>query len=519
MAGSVILNEQKVIELLRQFIKEADLEACSILADNEQDLHQVPKVITSLRNEIAGGNWSKALQLVNSLTVSSSDLASMKYSICKQRYLESINTLFTNKVHLEGKLKTLGKDKIVKHVNPEQLKLVATHLKSLEELCSQEDYFKLSFLVSCPDLKTHPSYSDWNVQLGRSQTASSVCQQAMKLMYPSLLNNHRLPVKRSNRLLQLVTKGILYEKCEELLQHKTGFNKEYNREHGEILDLHSWLAQLPGEVFRRPIHKLSLCVEEQCRVKSGCNSSSVQQFVPSNNGHNHVSTTPSALSLPENEKKMIKNENGTAAMTTHHPQDVVEDDKQTKEDVTDGDNVSLQTEQHHNAEEDTKASTKYHLTQEIKTEINGYDGNPQQPQKTDTSGDLRKRDISTPENCQIEVQPMVNSSTPKPSHGKRVVELPITSPIDRDKEALDYGPYHTPTSLRRQVIDKSRTQVGGLCVGTSIVLHCVMKLYLSCVVRSLDIHWWLLLRRHRQSEQWRLTLLGNLWPLEQIQNP
>ena len=470
MAGSVILNEQKVFGLLRQFIKEADLEACSLLADSEQDPHQVPKVITSLRNEIAAGNWTKALQLVNSLAVSSSDLASMKYSICKQRYLESINTLFTNKVHLKGKLKSLGKDKVVKHVNPEQLKLVATHLKSLEELCSQEDYFKLSFLVSCPDLNTHPSYSNWNVQLGRSQTASSVCQQAMKLKYPSLLNNRCLPVdrsKRSNRLLQLVTKGILYEKCEELLQHKTGSNKVYDQEHDdEILDLHLWLAQLPDETFQIPMHKLSLCVDEQCRVKFGCNSSSVQQFVPSNNGHDHVSTTPSAVNLPEvleNEKKVLKNENGTAAMTIDHPHEIVEDDKQTKEDVADGDNVSLQREQHHNAEEDSKALTKYHLT------LNGYDGNPQQPQKTDTSGDLHKRDVFTPENCQIEVQPVVNSSTPKPSHGKRVVVLPITSPIDRDQEALDYGPYHTPTSLRRQVINKSRTQVGGLCISTNVV--------------------------------------------------
>ena len=120
MAGSVIvLNEQKVIWLLRQFIKEA--EACNVLAGTEQQsLPQVPKVITSLYNEIAAGNWSQALQLVNSLAVSSSDLASMKYSICKQRYLESINTLFanTNKVQPEGKLKTLGKEEIIKYVNP-----------------------------------------------------------------------------------------------------------------------------------------------------------------------------------------------------------------------------------------------------------------------------------------------------------------------------------------------------------------------------------------------------------------
>ena len=476
MAGSVILNEQKVIGLLRQFIKEAELEASSKLADNEQDLPQIPKVLTSLHNEIAAGNWSKALQLVNSLAVSSSDLASMKYSICKQRYLESINILFTNKIQLDGKSKTLGKDKLVKHVNPEQLKLVAIHLKSLEELCSQEDYFKLSFLISCPDLKTHPSYSNWDVQSGRSQTASSVCQQAMKLKYPALLNNHCLPGSRSktsNRLLQLVARGILYEKCEKLLlQHQMGSNKEYNCEFGKILDLHSWLGQLPDEVFRIPMHKLSLCIEGQ--YKSGYNPSSpVQQFVLSN-GHSHVTATPSALGLLpeviENENTVIKNENGTAAMTTHHPQEVVEDDKKTKEDITDGDDVTLH---HQNAEEDTKA---YHLTQEIKTEINGYDDNPEQPQKTNT-GDLHKRDVFTPENCQIEVQPVVNSSTPKPSHGKHMVELPITSPIDRDKEALDYGPYHTPTSLRKQVINKSRTQVGRLCVGTSVVLHCFFELY------------------------------------------
>ena len=146
-------------------------------------------------------------------------------------------------------------------------------------------------------------------------------------------------------------------------------------------------------------------------------------------------------------------------MTIHHPQEVVEDDTTIKGDITDGDNVTVQKERHQNAEEDTKALAKYHLTQEIKTEINGYDDNPQQPQKTDTSGDLRKRDVFTPDNCQIEIQPVVNSSTPKPSHGKHVVELPIISPIDRDKEVLDYGPYHTPTTLRRQVINKSRTQV------------------------------------------------------------
>ena len=122
----------------------------------------------------------------------------------------------------------------------------------------------------------------------------------MKLKYPALLNNHCLPVgmsKTSNRLLQLVAKGTLYEKCEELLQHQTGSNtKEYNCEHGEILDLHSWLAQLPDKVFRIPMHKLFLCI------------SPVQQFVPSN-GRSHVTATPSALSLPEvieNERTMIK---------------------------------------------------------------------------------------------------------------------------------------------------------------------------------------------------------------------
>lgn len=472
MAAPVILSEQKVIDLLRNFIKETELEPRWILANSEQqDLPQLPEVITSLRNEIVVGNWNKALQLISSLAVGSSDLSSMKYSICKQRYLESINTLFSSKVQLDEKFKTLGKDEIVKYVNPEQLKLVATHLKSLEGLCSQEDYFKLSFLISCPDLKTHPSYSNWSVESGRLETASSVCQQALKLKYSSLFDNHCLPSsrpKRSNRLLQLVAKGILYEKCESLLlqQHQTGSSKGFCCEHGEILDVHSWLAQLPNETFQTPMHKLSLCVVEQCCVKhvSSCDPLPPvhQRFAPSD-GHNHLTATmASAVSLPdevrEAEKTLMTDENGIAAVNIQHTQEVVGDDIKAKEAavIDDGDHVTMQKGCYQNAEEDTEGSTNYHLTQEIKT--NGY-SDLQQPQKTDTSDHLQQRDVFTPENCHTEVQPMVNSSTPKPSRSKHVVELPVTSPIDRDKETADYGPYHTPTSLRKEIITKNRSQV------------------------------------------------------------
>ena len=486
MAGSVILNEQKVIGLLRQYIKEAELETSSIFADNvQQDLPEVPKVITSMHNEITAGHWSKALKLVNSLAISDSDLASMKYSICKQRYLESIDELFISKVQLEGKLKTLGKDEIVKHVDPEQLKLVATYLKSLEGLCSQEDYFKLSFLISCPDLKTHPSYSDWNVQLGRSQTASSVCQYAIKLKYPALLDKYHFPVtrsKRSNRLLQLVARGILYEKCEKLLlQHQAGNDGGHDHKHYEILDLHGWLAHLPGEAFQVPMHKLSLCIEEQCPVKPPAHNSSPPVQC---NGHNHVTATPSTASLVEvgeKERTTMENGNGTAGVTAHRLQEVVEDDKQTKKDVAGRYNVTLQKE---NGEEGTKALTKYHLKQEIKPDdINGYDNNLQRTQKADATGDLHKRDIVTPENCQMELQPRVSSSTPKPSHGKQMVEFPVTSPIDRDKEATDYGPYHTPTSLRKQVINRNRIQVGRR-------MHSVMEL-VTTIISFLPTLWWL----------------------------
>ena len=465
MAGSVILSEKKVIGLLRQFVREAGVEPCSMLVDGEQQ--EVPKIITLLHDEIMDGNWSKALRLINSLAVSVADLSSMKYSICKQRYLESINMLFSSKIQLEGKLKALGKDEIVKLVNPEQLKLVAVHLKSLEGLCSQEDYFKLSFLISCPDLKTHPNYSNWSVQLGRFQTASSVCRQVLELKYPALLDNY-LPAskpKRSNRLLQLVAKGLLYEKCENLLQHRGGSDKEYNCEEGKFLDVCSWLTHLPDEVLHVPVHKLSLCIEEQCYVKSGVGhnpSSSAQQFVPSND-HDHVATAASTVSpseAEEDEKTLIKDDNGIAAVNA---QEVVEDDKKTKEDTTNEGNVTLQK-RRQNTEEDTEGLTKYHVTQEINTEINGYDDNPQQSQKSYTHGDyLQRRDVITPDNCHIEVQPVVNSSTPKPSHGKQTVELPITSPIDRDREAPDYGPYYTPTSLRKQIVTKNRSQVGN-CV-------------------------------------------------------
>ena len=489
MAASVILNEQKVVNLLRQFIQEAELDPSNLLANGEQrDLPQLPTVITSLRNEILVGNWNKSLQQINSLAASSSDLSSLKYSICKQRYLESIDALFSNTAKLKGNLKSIGKDEVVKYVNPQQLKLVTSHLKALEGLCSQEDYFKLSFLISCPDLRTHPSYFNWTVQSGRLQTASSVCQKVLKLKYPSFADNHCFPAsrpKRNNRLLQLVAKGILYEKCESLLQHQTDRrSKENSYEKGEILNLHSWLTHLPNEVLQIPVHKLSLCIDEQCCVKPdlGCDRSSpVQQYV-SSNGHIHTSTNTSITTttttaattatttindvdppeVRESEKTSVASKNGT---TPQHLREM-EDDRKTKETVTDGeDNVSRERGCYQDAiSAEEGRGTNYHIAQEINTEINGCTDDLQQVQKTDTS---KQRDISTPDNHHIEVQPKINSSTPKPSHSKHMVEFPLTSPIDRDNGAPDYGPYHTPTSLRKQVVTKNKILVS--------VLYCVMK--------------------------------------------
>jgi len=438
MTLSITLNEQKVIGLLRQFVQEAELGAHALTTKEVQDVPQLPRDVASLGDEVVAGNWRKSLQLLSGFAINNSDsLTAMKYSICRQRYLESIDTLFStssNNIHFKKGLKEPSKEELMKFVNPDQLKLVANNLKSLEKLCTQDDYFKYSFLISCPDLKTHPNYSDWSIESGRLNTASEVCQLAMKAKYSSLLDRHYGPAKKPkqcNRLLQLVAKGFLYEKCENFFQ-KQGSSSDSKRcfsELGEMLDVYSWLEQLPEESFQAFPHIVSLCIEEQTCIRSTKDHHDSPQELQ--NGH-----------LPHNsgdtENIVTVTENGKAA--TEQPEGVVNryDDDQV-------DAVQERKYQHSKL----AAETGSHVTREKKA-VHQLASHSNTGLAT-VAEHIAPREIYTPENCQIQVEPLVNSSTPKPSHSKHVMLLPATSPIHRDDEALDYGPYHTPTSLKKAV--------------------------------------------------------------------
>jgi len=451
MTSSVTLNEQKVISLLRQFVHEAELKAHALTAEEVQDVPQLPGDIASLRDQIVAGNWNKALQLLKSFTINNSDsLTAMKYSICRQRYLESIDTLFSSSsgtnIHFKKGLKEPSKEELMKCVNPEQLKLVASNLKSLEKLCSQEDYFKYSFLISCPDLKTHPNYSNWTVESGRLSTASEVCHLGMKLKHSSLFDRHYGPTtkpKQCNRLLQLLAKGFLYEKCEKFLlqQRNDSDNETFYSGLGEMLDLYSWLEQLTKEAFQVSPHIVSLRIEEECCVRSTDDQHDGPQELP--NGH------------------LLRNsvviENGKAATVRLGQPERVGTEKSPLNHLGGGDDqvAIMQEEKHQHSKLATCIETKSLVTEETKKAvIDSHQPSPQSdavntaPPATEH---IAPRDIYTPENCHIQVEPLVNSSTPKPSHSKHVVMLPVTSPIHCDNEAPGYGPYHTPTSLRKQV--------------------------------------------------------------------
>jgi len=449
MTSSVTLNEHKVIGLLRQFVQEAELEARTLTTEEVQDVPQLPGDVASLRNQIVAGNWSKALQLLNSFTINnySDSLTAMKYSICRQKYLESIDTLFSssgNNIHFKKDHKEPTKEELVKFVSPEQLKLVASNLKSLEKLCSQEDYFKYSFLISCPNLKTHPNYSDWTVESGRLNTASEVCRLAMKLKHSSLFDRHYRPTtkpKQCNRLLQLVAKGFLYEKCENFFKQQRS-DKMYYSELGEMLDIYSWLEQLPKETFQVSPHIVSLCIEEEYCIQSTDGHHDGPQELQ--NGH----------LLPKSgdaENTVVTENSKVATVRFNQPEEIGTADNPLNH-VGCGDK-HVQEKKHQHSKLGTE--TKSHVTEEEakKAVIDSHQPTPRSDTGTSATAveHIAPRDIYTPENCHIQVEPLVNSSTPKPSHSKHVVVLPVTSPIHCDDEAPDYGPYHTPTSLRKQV--------------------------------------------------------------------
>ncbi|KAL0201449.1 hypothetical protein M9458_004636, partial [Cirrhinus mrigala] len=94
-------------------------------------------------------------------------------------------------------------------------------LHALEEFCpSKDDYSKLCLLLTLPRLTNHAEFKDWNPSTARVQCFEEACGMVAEFIPADRKLSEAGFRASSNRLFQLLIKGLLYECCVEFCQSK-----------------------------------------------------------------------------------------------------------------------------------------------------------------------------------------------------------------------------------------------------------------------------------------------------------
>ncbi len=137
-------------------------------------------------------------------------------------------------------------------------------LHALEEFCpSKDDYSKHCLLLTLPRLTSHAEFKDWNPSTARVQCFEDACGMVAEFIPADRKLSEAGFRASSNRLFQLLIKGLLYECCVEFCQSKATGEEEITE--SEILlgidmlcgngcddldlSLLSWLQNLSPSAF------------------------------------------------------------------------------------------------------------------------------------------------------------------------------------------------------------------------------------------------------------------------------
>lgn len=265
---TVAVEEGQVLQILRDFLEESG-QAESLRAlerSTGTGPRGLPPRLACMRELVLNGNWVEvleSLQLLSGLG-DGEGFIRCQYAVAKQRYLE---TLWLGESEDGGVASAPSQNCEIagadgKRRENGRLQVLMAYLEQLEQLCpSKEDYSALCSLVTCPSPTAHHEYSNWNVYRSRLDCFSTLSEWVGKVLYPDITLN--LPSKGSkflstNRLIQLLAKGLLYEECEAVCTHKS---REGNGESlSEVLDLCGWMQHQPDSAFQFVPSKLKLVV-------------------------------------------------------------------------------------------------------------------------------------------------------------------------------------------------------------------------------------------------------------------
>lgn len=274
MASTKIsLQEDNILKLVLEFLSSRKLYKATRALEKEVNVVNCPysDSIKFLRELILDGEWDAVEDFAQPLEeIQEFDCRKFHFLVTKQKYLE---TLFEK---CEG---------IVEDKEGLRDSLVAS-LNLLEKYSPLKDeYNKLYWYLSVPSLRDEPEFSNWSVDFSRMVLFEEIVT-LLKAFIPVYENNSSSKdVATEERLLSLLSKGLLYENCIDFCQkqamHKTSasdisvtnvqtdfFRAQTPHSSGNF---YSWLHSLPPETFVIPFEQLSIEVEvEKPRQTRAC---------------------------------------------------------------------------------------------------------------------------------------------------------------------------------------------------------------------------------------------------------
>ena len=215
--STIELNRRGLIKLLRDLLGHAQLMQSMVALERETGLvpDEYPAELLFFRDLVLEGEWSEVVNLVQLLSHSES-YSDVMYAIERQRFLELLHTQGQPSPPPAAPYPAPRKGEIQEH------------LQRLERLCpDRTEFATLSCLITLPNLTDHPVFSDWEVKASRHQLFQCVGRKMAEAIYHSAVDRI-FPLSSagdlaSDRLVQLLAKGLLYEQCEATVtDHFTG---------------------------------------------------------------------------------------------------------------------------------------------------------------------------------------------------------------------------------------------------------------------------------------------------------
>uniref|UniRef100_A0A1I8HLF8 CTLH domain-containing protein n=1 Tax=Macrostomum lignano TaxID=282301 RepID=A0A1I8HLF8_9PLAT len=280
--------ESDVIKLVLEFLDNRDL--CISMLSLERETGIINGLYSEdmlfLRQLLLDGQWDDALELIKPLASAPNlNINAVRYQILKHKYLELLC------IRGDGGLEGIGSGQLPQEFAAEE---VMTCLQELEPVCpSPEDYKQLCLLLTTPKLEDNCQYAHWNPSASRV----ACFNQLRPLLEPILRLDARQAaaaqsaISKNDRLLQLLTKGLLYEACVELCQARATSPPDTfvdliipsvtaDTELSDAdMSLISWLQSVPVSAFACPFEQQDLTVDVQRLARPSLEASWAEQLL------------------------------------------------------------------------------------------------------------------------------------------------------------------------------------------------------------------------------------------------